>query len=95
MIMDVSITGWKDFFMKWPSELPKRGVLVTEFNEQISFSGFMASEAFLLIQRKSPDSLGARMVLLPYEQISAMKIIDVIKAKAFKAMGFQGSLAEG
>ncbi len=92
--MDVSISGWKDFFTKWPSEIPKRGVLVTEFSEQISFSGFMAGEAFLLLQRKSPDSLGARMILLPYQQISALKITDVIKAKPFKAMGFQGSFSE-
>jgi hypothetical protein len=63
-------------------------VLVVAFGEQIVFSGFAASEAFLLLERQSPDSMGARMILLPYDKILGLKIVDVVKVKAFQSFGF-------
>jgi hypothetical protein len=37
-----------------------------------------------------PDSLGARSVVVPYNQILALKIVDVVKPKHFQAVGFEG-----
>ena len=83
-----AITSWGGVFRCWPAEMPRRGVLVTAFGEQIAFSAFSASEAFLLVERHSPDSMGARTILLPYDEISGLKIVDVVKAKTFQSLGF-------
>ena len=83
---------WKQFFGEWPAVLPRRGVVITSFGEQIIFSGFLTSEAFLLVERSTPDSSGARVVVLRYESVEAVKIIDVVKPSTFRQMGFSGSL---
>lgn len=86
--MDV-LHSWKDVFVRWPAEMPRRGVLVVAFGEQIPFAGFATSEAFLLIERQTPDSLGARTVVIPYDQIAALKIVDILKMKLFQSLGFE------
>jgi hypothetical protein len=81
--------AWRDCFARWPDELAKRGVLVTKFDEQIMFSNFLFSDNLLLIERQTPDTLGARQVILSYEAISAVKIVDVVKLKALARLGFE------
>ena len=49
----------------------------------------------LLLERRAPDTVGARKVVLPYRDIAALKYIDVIKGKAFEAAGFKGILPQG
>lgn len=90
--MDGSTSSWKDFFCNWPDELPRRGILVTSFDEQIAFVGFLTSESLLLLERRAPDAVGARTVLLPYDKVTALKIADVVKPKMFVSMGFGGSV---
>ncbi len=81
--------AWRDCFARWPDELAKRGVIVTKFDEQIMFSNFLYSDNLLLIERQTPDTIGARQVILAYESISAVKIVDVIKLKALARLGFE------
>jgi hypothetical protein len=88
--MDADST-WKKCFCNWPAELPKRGVLVTSYDEQIPFDGFLTSEHLLLVERRTPDTSGARQILIGYQSIVAVKITDVVKVKAFLAMGFEES----
>jgi hypothetical protein len=92
--MDVSSSHWKDFFCKWPDVMPRRGVLVTSFGEQVPFAGFMTSETFLLVERQTPDTLGARMLVFAYEEIAALKIVEVVKPKLFSSLGFEGELPQ-
>lgn len=80
---------WQKTFLAWPAELPRRGVLVTRFGEQIPFSHFLASPQLLLLERTNPDSLGSRKILLPYQEVAAVKFTDVLKVKAFQPLGFQ------
>ncbi len=82
-------SAWQDCFRRWPADLERRGIVVTTFDEQILFEGFAASENLLLLDRKIPDTLGARKILIPYGQILALKITDVVKMKAFQALGFE------
>ncbi len=56
---------WKKFFLGWPADMPRRGILVTAFGDQIPFAGFMTSEALLLIERATPDAVGAAAWCLP------------------------------
>lgn len=81
---------WKESFEKWPADVRRRGVLVTSFGEQIPFSEFMTSPAVLLVQRASPDTVGARMVLVSYSDIVGVKITDPLQPNALAAMGFGG-----
>ncbi|MHB9048371.1 MAG: hypothetical protein ACYC35_20865 [Pirellulales bacterium] len=84
--------GWKDCFQRWPEDMPRHGVLVTAFGEQIPFDGFLLSDTLLLLERHTPDTIGARKVLLSFEQILALKIVDIVKPKSLQGLGFRGSL---
>jgi hypothetical protein len=85
---DLSST-WQDCFRRWPTDLERRGVVVTSFDEQIPFDNFAVSDRMLLVERKIPDTLGARKILIPFGQILAVKITDVVKMKAFQTLGFE------
>ncbi len=85
--------GWPQILGSWPAELPRRGLMVTSFGEQIPFDGFMLSGEFVLLQRPTPDTLGARTVILPLSSLTGLKITDVAKPKAFQAMGFSAAVA--
>ncbi len=82
--------AWSDYFQKWPKEMPRKGILVTQFGEQIPFEGFMTTADLLLLERRTPDTIGARKVVLPYGQVVAIKLIEVVRAKLFQAAGFAG-----
>jgi hypothetical protein len=79
---------WRECFEKWPTEIERRGVVVTSFNEQIPFESFLSSPDMVLLERRAPDTVGARLVLVGYQFIQAIKIVDVVKPKAFLGMGF-------
>ncbi len=87
MAKDVSEI-WRHYFRNWPAEVERRGVLVTAFNEQIPFENFSESDDLLLIERRAPDTMGARLIILSYDQVSAVKIVDVVKMRAFQSLGF-------
>jgi len=86
--------AWKEMFERWPADVPRRGVLVTSYGEQVLFDGFMTGESFLLINRNAPDTVGARKLIVPYANIVTLKIVDVVKAKALVHLGFEGKLDE-
>ena len=67
-------------------------MLVTRGDEQIPFEGFLYSEQMVLLERRTPDTLGARKVLLPYSEIATLKIVEVVKEKPFVSAGFKGAL---
>ena len=83
-----SSEAWRDCFRGWPADVRRRGVMVTSFGEQVPFDGFLTSDAMLVVQRSSPDTVGARMVMLPYGEIAGLKIIDPLKPQALEPMGF-------
>jgi hypothetical protein len=70
----------------------RQGVVATVSGDQIPFSGFLAGETMLMLQRKNPDSMGSRQVLLPYQRIDSLKITEVVDGKVYEKIGFVGSL---
>ena len=84
---------YRQLFNSWPKDIPRRGVLVTLQNETIPFRGFMITDELLLLERTNPDPMGARFILLPFPNVAAVKLIDVLKAKAFAGLGFLGNLS--
>ncbi len=87
-----TVAAFADLFSNWPDGLPRRGVLVVSFGEQIPFDGFLTSETLLFVNRRNPDSMGTRQLLLSYDSILAVKIADVVKPKVFASYGFQGEV---
>lgn len=84
---------WREYFSKWPASIPKRGVLVSSLNEATPFKGFLVREEMLLLERTNPDPLGARFVLLGFDAIHMVKLIDPLREEAFISAGFAGQLA--
>jgi len=79
---------WQRMFCEWPADLPRRGIIVTAFGEQIPFDGFQTGPDLLLVDRKNPDTLGARKIVLAYSQVLGLKIVDVMDPRALAPFGF-------
>ena len=80
---------WRTFFEEWPPDLPPRGVLVTSFGDQIPFVGYYTTDSLVILERRTPDSMGGRQVILVYGAIDAIKVIDPIRSEVFTDAGFQ------
>jgi hypothetical protein len=90
-----SATMWQEFFTKWPASIAKRGVLVSTLNEASPFKSFLVKGDALLLERTNPDPLGSRFVLMGFDAIHMVKLIDPLKEEVLKAAGFIGHLAKG
>jgi hypothetical protein len=88
--MEPQQQAWQKFFLEWPADMPRKGVLVTNW-DQVPFHEFMTHPNFLLVQRRAPDTVGARDVIVPYEQIAGLKLTEVVKTKSLKELGFVGN----
>lgn len=89
----MGVTGMKDMrriFSEWPASIPRTGLIVTTFGESIQFVSYMISGDLILIERKTPDAQGSRRVIMSFDSIVAVKILDAIEMARFTAMGFQG-----
>lgn len=85
-------TAWATFFHRWPAGMPRKGVLVTTFGEQIPFGSFAAREDLVVFQRSTPDTQGTRTLVMSFDQIAAVKQNDVVPPNIFNEAGFQGTL---
>ena len=80
---------WRALFERWPKHIPRKGILITVLNESIPFCNFMVSPGLVIVERERPDSLGARKVIVVYEQVAAVKIVDPIDLVQFQGWGFR------
>ncbi|MFQ5734407.1 MAG: hypothetical protein ACE5KM_20910 [Planctomycetaceae bacterium] len=81
--------AWKSIFENWPEAVPREGLVVTSLNETIPFVNFLISGSILLIERDTPDTFGARKVMVGYDAINAVKITSAMELGRFQVMGFQ------
>jgi len=84
-----SAEGWRSILENWPDVIPKKGIVVTTYQESIPFQNFLLSSGIVLLERDKPDSLGARKVMLSYEAICAIKLTDTTELASYQVMGFQ------
>lgn len=82
--------AWKALLDAWPSGMGRTGVLVTTLNEQVPFEGFMHTASFIMVERKTPDTLGARKLIVPLSGIAMIKFVEVMNSQAFAPWGFAG-----
>ncbi len=85
---------WREMFLKWPASIPKRGLIVSSLNEVMPFKSFLTKGDMLLLERTNPDPMGARFILMSYDAIHMVKIIDPLKEDAFTSAGFAGHYAK-
>lgn len=84
---------WFSFFCNWPAALPRAGVLVTSLNETMPFRDFWIKDEMLLIERTTPDAMGARFVLLTFGVINVVKFTNPLSAADISGAGFQADVA--
>jgi len=85
--------NWSDLFNNWPASFARKGVLQSVLNEQMPFKDFWLKDGMLLIERVTPDAMGARFVLLSFEAVSLVKFTDPLKAAEIAEAGFQAEAA--
>ncbi|MEM7316861.1 MAG: hypothetical protein AAF497_27330 [Planctomycetota bacterium] len=85
---------WRSFFARWPKEMPRKGVVVTNFNEQVGFVNFLMAEHTILLERLAPDSNGGRKVIIPYAKIEAVKVTEPVGNDIFIPCGFRPAEAK-
>jgi hypothetical protein len=49
----------------------------------------MVADDLLFIERRNPDTLGTRSVILPFGAIAGLKIVDPIEPRHFQSFGFR------
>ncbi|TWT99516.1 hypothetical protein Pla108_04580 [Botrimarina colliarenosi] len=49
---------------------------------------------FLLLERTSPDSLGGRFLVIPFDEIAMVKFTDPLTQPVLEAAGFVGHLSK-
>ena len=57
--------------------------------EQIVFADFSTGHGCVLLQRATPDSMGGREVILPFEQVTVIKLTDTQTPTMRQEMGFE------
>lgn len=87
-----SAEAWRSLFENWPQSIPRTGLLVASWGEVIGFKDFMISGTMLMIERETPDSLGARKLIVTYEGIAGLKLTSPMELAKFQVLGFQRSL---
>jgi hypothetical protein len=85
---------WPEFFAKWPEKLPKRGIVLSTLNEATPFKSFLIKGGMLLLERTNPDPAGARYILMEFDAIHMVKLIDPLKEEIFASAGFTGHFAK-
>ena len=83
---------WRRFFLEWPDSIPKQGIVVNTLGEQSPFKGYMVNDNMLLLERTNPDPLGSRFIVMSFQYVACVKLIDALKAGPFEEIGFVGTL---
>lgn len=86
---------WRDYFRTWPPGLAPTGIVVTSYQEQIPFESFQFTDRLLLLNRRAPDTVGARRVVVPFGEIVSVKITEVVSLKALEDFGFEAPRQAG
>ena len=79
---------WRSVFARWPESFRRKGVLVPSFGEPIPFSDFVMDSDLLIIERPTPDSVGARRVAIPLSFIEGLKYTEPLKTQQFLEAGY-------
>ncbi|MGI9430182.1 MAG: hypothetical protein ACR2NM_16090 [Bythopirellula sp.] len=85
---------WESFFSDWPASLPRSGILVTNLNETMPFKNFWLKDSMLLVERVTPDAMGARFVMLSFEGLNSVKFTNPLSAAEISEAGFRDEVQQ-
>ena len=80
--------SWRTLFENWPDAIPRQGIVITP-QESIPFINYLISGSLVILERDKPDTLGARKVIVSYDNIVALKLPSPLELVKFQVMGFQ------
>jgi len=80
--------SWRTLFENWPDAIPRQGIVMTP-QEGIPFINYLISGSLVILERDKPDTLGARKVIIPYDNIVGLKLPSPLELVKFQVMGFQ------
>lgn len=84
---------WPDMFRAWPEGIARRGIIANKLGEAIPFKGYMIKGDTLLLERTNPDPQGTRYIMLSFDDIAMVKLVDPIRPEVFKKAGYQGQFS--
>ena len=90
--MDMTADAWRMLFENWPQTIDRKGMLLSKQNENIPFIDFLLSNQLLLVDRGTPDAHGSRKVVIPMEQIAALKLGGTQPMADYQTFGFQAPI---
>jgi hypothetical protein len=67
---------------------------VSTLNETVPFKSFLLKGDTVLLERTNPDPAGTRFVVLAYDAIHMLKLIEPLKESVLNAAGYTGQLAK-
>ncbi len=85
------MNGIESVLNGWPPKLPRCGVVGTALGEQVVFVNFTIGHGCVLLQRATPDAMGGREVILPFEQVVVVKLTEALADAMRQEMGFETS----
>ncbi len=88
------VRGFESVLSAWPTSLARRGVAGTVHGESIVFADFSLGHGCVLLQRSTPDSMGAREVIVPLDQLAVVKLTESLSPKSRKELGFESPVRQ-
>lgn len=79
---------WREIFATWPTDFRRKGVLIPSYGEAIPFSDFVMNGDLLIVERPTPDQVGARRVAIPLMFIEGLKYTEPLRTEQFLNAGF-------
>ena len=72
---------WRETFNNWPAAFRRKGVLQPVSGEAVPFSDFVMTPTVIVLERPTPDNVGARRVAIPFERIDSLKYTEPLKTE--------------
>lgn len=89
-----AVLSWKSLFSDWSADLPRRGVILSTLKETTPFTNFWLRDEMVMLERKNPDTSGARYVLMSYSGIDSLRFIDPLSDQVIASAGFSTGVVE-
>jgi len=68
--------------------------MLSTLNEIMLFTNFWLRDEMVLLERKNPDTSGARYILMSYAGIDSVRFIDPLSDQVIASAGFSTGVVE-
>lgn len=85
---------WREVFATWPAQFRRKGVVLPSYGEPIPFVDFVMNSDLLIVERPTPDNVGARRIAVPLQFIEGLKYTEPLKTEQFLKSGFTKGITQ-